>query len=193
MPKEIKELTVDIQSARTDGSDIAGVELLNLKENLDSRGSFTEFFQRGWGGQFEPAQFSVVNSEKGVMRGCHLHWDHDEYIAIVKGAVAVGLKDVRPDSPTNGAWSMYSLYEEDLAALIFPRGLVHGWYFLEKSIHLQATSRTSGEYYDTDNHRVHWLDPDLGIAWPSSDAIVSEFADTAPSLRDVLKTAPQPG
>lgn len=183
--------TVPIRrSAQVAGKAISGIELLSLKENVDSRGSFTEYHQTGWGGDFDPAQFSMVKSQRNVMRGCHLHWHHDEYIAIITGAVAVGLKDVRQGSPTEGVWGVFNLYEQDPAALIFPRGLVHGWYFLEDSIHLQATSRTSSEYYDTDNLRVHWRDPDLGIPWPSGKAIVSELADTAPRLRDVLKTDP---
>lgn len=164
------------------GSQIDGVELRHLEVNSDNRGSFTEVFVKSWKTPVDPAQFSFVASDAGVMRGCHFHRNHDEYFCLLKGEASVGLRDERKGSPSYGNWSLYSLFDDDLAALMFPAGLVHGWYFHEASLHLQAVSEAYDDYSNYDNHRVHWLDPDLEIPWPTTDAITSELANSAPSL-----------
>jgi len=173
------------------GSAIAGVELKKLDVNKDARGAFTEVFKDRWNSPLDPVQFSVVESKKQVMRGCHLHWNHDEYFCILKGAASIGLRDERPDSSTRNTWSLYFLCEEDMAALIFPRGLVHGWYFHEDSLHLQAVSEAYDDYSHYDNHRIFWRDPDLQIPWPDEDAIMTELAAGAQSLKSVRDTINQ--
>lgn len=169
-------------SSLSKGSPIDGVELRHLKVNADNRGTFTEVFVKSWQSPIDLAQFSVVASEAGVMRGCHFHRNHDEYFCLLKGSASVGLRDERTGSPTYGRWSLYSLYEYDLAALMFPAGLVHGWYFHQDSLHLQGVSEAYESYSDYDNYRVHWLDPELEIPWPTKDATLSELARSAPSL-----------
>ena len=175
-------------SARVKGGDIDGVQLKRLKVNVDDRGSFTEVFKQLWEPGFDFVQFSVVQSEANVMRGCHLHWNHDEYICLLNGSASVGLRDERPDSATRDVWALYELYADDMAALIFPRGLVHGWYFPERSTHLQGVTEAYDTYGHYDNLRINWLDPDLGIPWPARSAIMTDQAENAPSLRDVRET-----
>jgi dTDP-4-dehydrorhamnose 3,5-epimerase len=113
--------------------------------------------------------------------------DHDEYFCLMKGRASVGLRDERPRSPTFGRWSLYSICEDDPVALMFPSGLVHGWYFHAESLHLQAVSQAYGDYAHHDNHRVHWLDPDLEIPWPVHEATTTELAGAAPSLAELRR------
>lgn len=176
-----------ISSAVVAGNDIADVKLIPLTLHRDLRGSFTEVFQQSWETVLQPQQFSIVSSSSGVMRGCHIHLNHDEYFCLVSGEVSVGLRDERPNSPTRNAWSLIRLYEEDPVALVFPRGLVHGWYYHKDSIHLQSVSEPYSEYACYDNHRVNWLDSDLEIPWPSSTAITSPEANAAQSLEEFRK------
>ena len=122
------------------GGGIKGAQLHSLAENRDHRGSFTEFFKAQFDSCIQPVQWSVVRSKPHVFRGCHLHKRHDEFFCLLEGTCLVGLKDIRPNSKTRGISSLYKLYDSDLAALSFPRGVVHGWYFFENSIHLQAVS-----------------------------------------------------
>ncbi len=172
-------------SAMVKGDQIDGVQLKTLKVNADDRGTFTEVFKQHWEPAFDFVQFSVVQSEANVMRGCHLHWNHDEYICLLSGSASVGLRDERPGSRTRNAWSLYELYADDMAALIFPRGLVHGWYFPERSTHLQGVTEAYDTYGGYDNLRINWLDPDLGIPWPSRTAVLTDQAENAPSLQEV--------
>lgn len=177
------------RSRLAEGQAIEGVELFSLKVNRDDRGEFTEVFKSTWNSPLEPEQFSLVRSERNVMRGCHLHWHHDEYFCLISGAASVGLRDERPDSPTRNNWSLYFLCEEDMAALVFPSGLVHGWYFHERSVHLQGVSEVYDTYNSYDNHRINWLDPDLEIPWPSSEGVLTDLATDAPSLKEFRRSS----
>ena len=169
------------------GHQIEGVELRLLDMRRDQRGSFTEVFQADWQSGIAPVQWSVVHSRAGVFRGMHLHRRHDEYFAVVSGRASVGLRDIRPRSATLEAWSLYELSDTELACLIFPSGLLHGWYFHEASIHLQAVSEPYSDYAGDDNWGCRWSDPALEIPWPFTDEpIVTERAQTFPSLDELV-------
>lgn len=175
-----------LESSLVAGTAIHGVELRPLKMNFDARGCFTEVFQDHWKTCIKPVQWSVVHSEPNVFRGLHLHRRHDEYIAVLVGRASVGLRDVRPWSPTKGAWSLYELNGANLACISFPLGLLHGWYFHEPYIHLQAVSESYPDYGTTDNWGCHWSDPALEIPWPFTDPILTRRASDFSSLQALV-------
>jgi len=170
------------RSTIVEGSDIEGVELKSLQVNADHRGDFTEVFQEHWKNMERPCQWSIVNSSENVLRGCHLHKRHDEYFCLLQGEVSLGLRDERPWSPTYGHWQLYRLFGHDMTALIFPAGLLHGWYFHSQSLHLQSVSESYTTYGGDDNWGVHWSDPDLEIPWPFENPALSEHAAEFASL-----------
>ncbi|MDH3637712.1 MAG: dTDP-4-dehydrorhamnose 3,5-epimerase family protein, partial [Gammaproteobacteria bacterium] len=156
-----------------------------LQPNVDTRGIFTEVFQKHWNAMETPRQWSIVTSTSNVLRGCHLHLRHDEYFFLIQGEVSLGLRDERLDSPTRGHWQLYRLFGTNPAALTFPAGLVHGWYFHTDSLHLQAVSESYLTYGDDDNWGIHWADPELEIPWPFDNPLLSERAASFQSLIDV--------
>jgi dTDP-4-dehydrorhamnose 3,5-epimerase len=174
---------------------IEGACLRRLDVHDDARGSFTEFFSRSWSAGDSPAQSSVVTSNAGVLRGMHLHRRHDEGFLLLKGRVSVGLRDIRPGSPTEGVSSLFEFSGDDLIYLTFPRGIVHGWFFHEPSIHLQSVSETFADYGDDDNLGCHWSDPALDIPWPGRPTLVAkradEFGSLAALLEDTLRIDPK--
>jgi dTDP-4-dehydrorhamnose 3,5-epimerase len=95
--------------------------------------------------------------------------------------------DIRKNSVTENAHSLFELFSSDPVALFFPRGLIHGWYFYENSSHIQAVSENYSEYGQDDNHGVHWNAPDLNIPWPK---IVPRLSERAANFSTVslLKT-----
>lgn len=167
------------------GSDIYNSRLVRLKENTDDRGSFTEVFQRHWGTVLDPVQWSLVKSEAFVFRGMHYHARHDEYFCLIQGSCFLGLKDIRPDSPTFLQHSLYYLTGRDMCALIFPKGIVHGWYFPEPSMHVQSVSEAYVDYGKDDNFGCQWNDADLGIPWPFDFVLLSERAKKFGKLKDL--------
>ena len=160
-------------------------ELVHLNENTDPRGSFTEIFQQHWDTVLSPVQWSMVRSEQHVFRGMHYHRRHQEYFCIIQGSCYLGLKDIRKQSPTYLKTALYYLNGADLNALIFPEGILHGWYFIEPSIHIQAVSESYLDYGLEDNFGCKWNAPDLDIKWPFHDAIVSERTKTFGNLKDL--------
>ncbi len=169
------------------GDVIDGVKVRQLAMHRDKRGHFTEVFRDEWDTALNPTQWSVVESEPGTLRGMHLHRRHDEYFLVLKGHASVGLRDLRPDSPTEGAWALYDLRGDALTCLSFPRGILHGWYFYEQSLHLQAVSENYGFYGENDNFGCHWSDPALEIPWPHKPVLVAERADSFPVLSELMK------
>jgi dTDP-4-dehydrorhamnose 3,5-epimerase len=169
------------------GQPIERVELRGLDMRRDHRGAFTEVFQEHWGTCITPVQWSIVHSHPRVFRGVHLHRRHDEYFSVIQGRATVGLRDLRPWSPTCGAWAMYELSGDALACVTFPLGVLHGWYFHEESIHLQAVSEAYIDYGKDDNWGCHWGDPALEIPWPiTEEPIITTRAGDFPTLRALV-------
>ena len=172
---------------------IDGVEMRPIEVHSDARGTFAEFFVAQRHPGIDPVQWSVVTSAPGVLRGMHFHARHDEYFSVISGWATVGLYDLRPDSPTAGVSAVYELRGDAPAALVFPRGLVHGWLFHEPTVHLQAVSESHDDYNGDDNNGCHWSDPDLGIAWPFEPTVVSERAEAFGSLAELRARLPISG
>ncbi len=166
---------------------IDGARLRDLVVHEDARGSFTEFFSRNWGDGESPAQWSVVASAPGVLRGMHLHRRHDEGFLLLKGRASVGIRDVRPGSPTEGVSSLFEFTGDHPVYLTFPRGIVHGWYFHEPSLHAQSVSETYDQYGDDDNLGCHWSDPALEIPWPARPTLVAPRAEAFGSLAALIE------
>lgn len=169
-----------------EGGEISQVSLRRLTRHKDHRGSFSEFFKDEWNTVIEPVQWSFVESDRNVLRGMHFHRRHDEFFCLVKGHCLVGLKDIKPGSPTEGVVSLYELFGDDLAALAFPRGLIHGWFFFEDSMHVQAVSESYSDYGKDDNWGVSWKAHDLGIPWPDINPVLSERAEGFPSVGQLM-------
>lgn len=175
------------------GVSLEGVDLRVMNEKRDQRGSFTETFATHWEAGIAPTQWSMVRSEAHVLRGLHVHQRHNEYFCLIDGHCLVGLYDVRPESSTYRQYGLYELFGKDLKAVIFPTGLLHGWYFYVPSIHLQAVSESYVEYAHDDNSGCRWDDPALGIPWGITNPILSERATSFPPLADLLVTSTSDG
>ena len=172
---------------RLQGDPIDGVVLRALDPRPDERGTFLEIFRSAWLPSFEPAQWSVVRSRPNTLRGPHLHLDHDESFLLVDGKAFVGLRDLRPESPSQHRSCLIELDSAEPTLIVFPRGLLHGWYFPVHSLHVQSVSEPYDSYHPHDNLGCRWDDPELQIAWPCSDPIVSERQRSFPSLSGLLE------
>ena len=165
----------------------AGVILDRLGMNVDSRGSLTEIFRASWASGTNLVQWNAVSSEAGVLRGVHVHLVHIDYLIVLKGRASIGLRDLRPGSPTEGTAVVVDVSGEELAALTIPTGVAHGFYFHEPSIHVYAASA----YWDTaDELGCHWADPSLEIPWQFTSPVLSPRDAALPPLHDVARLIP---
>jgi dTDP-4-dehydrorhamnose 3,5-epimerase len=169
-----------------------GVQVRPLAVNRDERGSFTEFFCESWKTGFSPVQWSLVRSRRGTLRGMYLHRRHDELFLLTAGRCCVGLRDLRPGSPTKDTSCLLEFAEHAPAFVSFPRGILHGWYFFQDSVHVQAiTDEEYARYHADDNLGCRWSDPALEIPWPETPSIVSEQARHLPDLAGLLRAVDQ--
>ena len=162
---------------------IRGVVVHPLTTHPDSRGSFTEAFRREWGLGIDPLQWNVVKSNRGTLRGIHVHPTHTDMLVMIAGTATIGLHDLRVGSPTQGSGSALEASGDRMCAVVIPPGVAHGFLFHEPSVMLYAVSH----YWDTEDElAVHWADPGLGIAWPLEPTLVSERDAAAGTLSDLV-------
>lgn len=165
---------------------IEGLRIAPLTPQRDARGTFLEVFKDSWKLPVRPTQWSLVQSTARTLRGLYLHRRHDEMFVLVDGRACVGLKDLRRGSPTFGRSVLIDVQAESPKAVVFPPGVLHGWYFSAPSIHLQAVSEEYDRYRDDDNFTCHWADPALGLAWPDPQPLLSPDGEGFGSLHDLL-------
>lgn len=164
-----------------------GVALWPLTMHRDQRGTVFEFFRAEWPTQIAPLQWLVSTSGAGTLRGVHVHLRHDDYFVLLDGRALVGLRDLRPGSPSEGRTALLELRGAAPAALVIPHGVAHGLLFSEASHFVVGAT----QYYDcADELGCHWRDPDLGIAWPVELALLSERDAALPPLRELAPLVP---
>jgi dTDP-4-dehydrorhamnose 3,5-epimerase len=165
-----------------------GVILRSLQTHHDERGALSELFRASWDTQVEPLQWNFAESEARVLRGVHIHANHADYLILLRGHATIGLRDLRPDSPTRGMSALVEMRDDELHALTIPPGVAHGFYFHEPSAHIYAVS----EYWDPrDELGCHWADPALEIAWPDAEPLISGRDAALPSLRELVESFPR--
>ena len=160
---------------------ISGVLLLPLPMHRDERGHVTELYGTTWPelAGFEPAQWHMLDSRAGALRGMHAHARHDDLKIVVHGSVALGLKDLRRGSPTEGDAALFELSSRDYVAVLIPAGVAHGIFAHTESLVLVGVTTI---YDGTDDFECAWSDPDLGIDWPAEPTLLSERDRNAGSL-----------
>ena len=162
-----------------------GVRLIELEMKRDPRGSLTEFFREEWQSGVDPLQWNVARSERGSLRGVHVHPLHDDLVVLVAGRLAMGLHDLRRGSPTRGQSALVELDAERMQALVVPRGVGHGSVHLEPTLLLVGVSEYWGDPLDELGCR--WDDPALGIDWPVQPSLITERDASAPSVGGLLE------
>jgi len=158
----------------------AGVHVRRLITHRDDRGSLVELFRRSWPPALDAAQWNVVRSRPGVFRGVHAHVRHDDYLVVLSGHGRIGLRDLRRSAPTFARTAVVDLPGDELASIVIPHGVAHGFFFPQASLHVYAMTT---EWDTADELGCHFADPELGIPWDIAPTYVSERDRTAPPLR----------
>jgi dTDP-4-dehydrorhamnose 3,5-epimerase len=168
---------------------LASVLLRPLQIHADDRGSLAETYRREWlpTGARDMVQANLSRSKAGVLRGPHFHRRQAVYWVVIEGRAFVGLVDLRAGSPTQGERQQLTLDAEEPAGLYIPPGVAHGFY-AQTDLILQYMVDA---YHDgTDEFGIAWDDPELGIAWPTTQPVLSERDRTNPTLAEVLRDPP---
>lgn len=148
----------------------------------DERGYFYEKFNEqkfheltGMNGHF--VQDNISKSSYGVLRGLHLQkGEHAQakLVSCLEGKVWDVAVDLRPDSPSFGAWYGVELTGENKVQFYIPRGFAHGFAVLSETAIFSY--KCDNFYNKTSEGGILWNDPDLAIDWklPLDKIILSE-------------------
>ena len=167
---------------------IAGAFEITPVQHSDPRGTFLEWYRfdtlaAAVGHPLELAQANLSVSARGVVRGIHfadVPPGQAKYVTCMAGAVLDVVVDIRTGSPTFGRWEFVRLDDEERRAVYLAEGLGHGFCALSESA--TVTYLCSSTYRPGHEHGIHPLDPELGIAWPTADPVLSAKDAAAPSL-----------
>lgn len=174
---------------QTEATEIAGVIVISPTVHGDRRGLFVEPWQRdryaglGIGPDFTQDGLSV--SQNGVLRGLHYQIIRPQghLITVLRGRIFDVALDLRTTSPTFRRWTGRTLDGERLDQIWLPPGIAHGFCVVgdEAMVHYKMTS----PYLPGDEGGVHWADPDLAIAWPVKEPILSDKDRRLPRIQDI--------
>jgi dTDP-4-dehydrorhamnose 3,5-epimerase len=179
---------------RASPTSLDGVLVLEPPVHGDERGFFVETYRASvWGALGVDATFVQDNhsrSRRGTLRGMHFQTDPGQakLVRCARGAVYDVVVDLRRGSPTFGRWEGHELDDGSLRQLWVPVGFAHGFCVLSEIA--DVTYKCSSYYDPATEAGIAYDDPDVGIAWPDLDLLVSERDRTAPRLAEVAEGLP---
>ena len=168
---------------------IDGLVLIEPKIFRDSRGFFFESwnakaFEEAIGRKVQFVQDNHSRSQKGVLRGLHFQrrQTQGKLVRVTAGRVWDVAVDIRPDSPSFGAWWGTELNDANHHQLWVPEGMAHG--FLVLSDEADFLYKTTNFWNAQWERSVLWNDPEIAINWP-----LDRLADSAEEAVRMLKLA----
>jgi len=169
-----------------------GVLLLEPAVHGDDRGFFVETFRANvWGELGIDVEFVQDNhsrSRRGTLRGMHFQTDPGQakLVRCARGQILDVVVDLRRDSETFGRWDGHELDDANLRQLWVPVGFAHGFCVLSEEA--DVVYKCSSYYDPATEAGIAYDDPDVGIAWPDLELLVSERDRSAPRLADVAES-----
>ena len=169
-----------------------GVLLLEPAVHCDDRGFFVETFRANvWGELGIDVEFVQDNhsrSRRGTLRGMHFQTDPGQakLVRCARGQILDVVVDLRRDSDTFGRWDGHELDDANLRQLWVPVGFAHGFCVLSEEA--DVVYKCSSYYDPATEAGIAYDDPDVGIAWPNLELLVSERDRAAPRLADIAES-----
>lgn len=172
-----------------------GVLLVEPNVFSDERGFFLETYHaekyRAQGLEARFVQDNHSKSRRGILRGLHAQRSKPQgkLIRAIEGEIFDVAVDVRRGSPTFGQWVGEILSADNFRQLYIPPDFMHGFCVLSETAQVEYKCT---DFYDAkDELGLIWNDPDISIAWPIDDPILSDKDRNAPRLADILEDLPR--
>ncbi len=159
---------------------LPGLLLIEPKVFRDTRGYFLEtysetaFAEIGVRARFVQDNHAYSVS-RGVLRGLHFQRPphaQTKLVWVVRGSVLDVAVDLRRDSPTYGRHYGVELSAENKLRLFLPRGFAHGYLTLTPDV--EFLYKVDSPYAPQADGGLAWNDPDIGVAWPCDDPVLSD-------------------
>jgi len=167
---------------------LEGLLIIEPKVFGDSRGFFVETWNRdryrAAGLDADFVQDNISFSRRGTLRGLHFQNPNPQgkLMQVLLGEVFDVAVDIRRGSPTFGKWHGLVLSSETKRQFYIPPGFAHGFAVLSETALFQY--KCTGLYSPKDEMAIRWDDPDIGIAWPLKEPLLSERDAKGLYLRD---------
>jgi dTDP-4-dehydrorhamnose 3,5-epimerase len=124
--------------------------------------------------QAEMVQENHSRSSRGVLRGLHTRAEPREakLVRVARGRIFDVVADLRPWSPAFLQWRGFILDDAAHMQLRIPAGCAHGFQTL--SALADVCYKVDAPYDPALDVTIAWDDPDLAVAWPLADPVLSE-------------------
>jgi dTDP-4-dehydrorhamnose 3,5-epimerase len=173
-------------------TDLPGVILIKPDVHADERGFLLESFSRD---RYEKSGIKAAfmqdnhsrSVNKGVLRGMHLQippFAQNKLIRVTRGSIYDVVVDFRKQSPAFGKWQGFNLSAGNFHQLFVPAGFAHGFCTLDKNTEVQY--KVDNPYSPSHERGIRWNDPDLAIAWPIKETILSAKDSVLPDFKDFV-------
>ena len=155
-----------------------GLVLLESTVHGDARGFLAETFRQDalaeHGVEVDFVQDNHSRSSRGILRGMHFQTrpGQAKLVRCARGAMLDVVVDLRRGSPTFGEWEGVELDDERMRQLFLPVGFAHGFCVLSDVA--DVVYKLSSYYDAATESGIAFDDPDVGIAWPDLELLVSE-------------------
>jgi dTDP-4-dehydrorhamnose 3,5-epimerase len=170
--------------------ELPGLIVIEPDVHRDARGFFLESYhaQKYRHGGIPDAfvQDNHSRSVRGTLRGLHAQRRRPQgkLVRAVRGEIYDVVVDLRPGSPTFRQWAGLTLSAENFLQCYVPPGCAHGFCVLSDWAEVEYKCT---DFYDpADEFGIVWNDPDLAIAWPVRDPVLSAKDRGLPRLADAL-------
>ena len=158
----------------------------------DERGFFQETYRRNryaeLGVTDEFVQDNHSRSSRGVLRGMHFQPGQAKLVRAARGAIVDVVVDIRRGSDSFGRWEGFELSDANGHQVYVPDGFAHG--FCVTSDVADVVYKVSTYYDPATEAGFRYDDPEVGIAWPDVELVVSDRDRSAPTLADIAGQLP---
>lgn len=157
---------------------LPGAKLLKPRVFRDVRGFFLESYSApryAAAGIHESwVQDNHSLSRRGSLRGLHYQSKPGQakLVRVTRGRIYDVIVDIRPSSPAFGKWHGLEIDAEEHNQIYVPVGFAHGFAVLSDVAEVQY--KVSTPYDGATESAIRWNDPELGVAWPLQDPVLSE-------------------
>ncbi len=177
---------------RIEFTEFPGLAVITPKAHQDERGFFLETYRRDRlreaGLAWDFVQANHARSETpGVLRGMHYQappMAQAKLVWVTAGEVLDVAVDIRRGSPTFGRHFSIKLTARGFTRLLVPEGFAHGYVTLTPGVEFQYM--VDAYYSPAHEEGIAWDDPDLGIAWPVAEPLLSGKDKLLPRLKDIV-------
>jgi dTDP-4-dehydrorhamnose 3,5-epimerase len=168
---------------------LQGLMLVKPKVFGDDRGFFLELYKHSEylaaGIADHLVQDNYSRSSQGVLRGLHYQKHpkaQGKLVTCLRGLIYDVAVDIRRGSAGFGKWMAVELSDTNRHLLYVPPGFAHGFQVVSDTA--EVMYKCTDEYAPAEDRGILWSDPDLAIAWPVKEPVLSGKDRIHPRLRD---------